>query len=173
MRWWWLLAAGVMGSALAQESGKVMSDAERAKRDAEKVFSFIKFQTVKRPAAAPAAGSAAAASRAGAVRAEAAPALRSRATLAEPAPTSPVLPFAGTVADQPHGDAAGTERPLAAPPSAQPSAQHSPAQVQPPAGSLATTSSLPNGLGALDAQGASEPMSRRWSSSWLTTPPRT
>lgn len=55
MRWWWVLGVGVMGSALAQEGSKGMSDAERAKRDAEKVFSFIKFHTVKKPAAAPAA----------------------------------------------------------------------------------------------------------------------
>lgn len=36
-----------MGSAVAQDAGK-LSDQERAKRDAEKVFSFIKFQTVRK-----------------------------------------------------------------------------------------------------------------------------
>ena len=46
-----LLMGGAM-SAWAQASGE-LSDAERAKRDANKVFSFIKFHAVK-PAAAPA-----------------------------------------------------------------------------------------------------------------------
>ena len=46
-----LLMGGAM-SAWAQASGEI-SDAERAKRDANKVFSFIKFHAVK-PAAAPA-----------------------------------------------------------------------------------------------------------------------
>lgn len=47
-----LMAVALVGGAWAQSDGKI-SDSERAKRDAEKVFSFIKFHTVK-PAAAPA-----------------------------------------------------------------------------------------------------------------------
>lgn len=52
MKGWTLavLALGFSGLVAAQSDGK-MSDTERAKRDAEKVFSFIKFSTV-RPAAA-------------------------------------------------------------------------------------------------------------------------
>ena len=38
-----------MGGAWAQGDGGNLSDAERAKRDAQKVFSFIKFSTVKAP----------------------------------------------------------------------------------------------------------------------------
>lgn len=53
-----LLLALAVGSAAAQTAEK-MSDAERARRDAEKVFSFIKFHTVKpaapKPAPAPVA----------------------------------------------------------------------------------------------------------------------
>lgn len=47
-----MVAAALASGAWAQTDGK-LSDSERAKRDAEKVFSFIKFHTVK-PAAAPA-----------------------------------------------------------------------------------------------------------------------
>lgn len=47
-----LVAAALAGGAWAQSDEK-LSDTERAKRDAAKVFSFIKFHTVK-PAAAPA-----------------------------------------------------------------------------------------------------------------------
>ena len=41
-----VLALGVTGLAAAQSEGK-LSDSERAKRDAEKVFSFMKFSTVR------------------------------------------------------------------------------------------------------------------------------
>lgn len=54
MRWWLIGASLLVGSALAQEGGKPLTDSERAKRDAEKVFSFIKFKTVKKAPAAPA-----------------------------------------------------------------------------------------------------------------------
>ncbi|MFO1251060.1 MAG: hypothetical protein U1E77_08000 [Inhella sp.] len=46
-----MVAAALAGGAWAQSDGKI-SDSERAKRDAEKVFSFIKFHTVKPAAAA-------------------------------------------------------------------------------------------------------------------------
>ncbi|WP_374437284.1 TonB family protein [Inhella sp.] len=86
MRWWWVLGVGVMGSALAQDGGKGLSDAERAKRDAEKVFSFIKFQTVKKPSAAPAAAPSAAAPspRLAPARSDATPTARSKPAAPEP-----------------------------------------------------------------------------------------
>ncbi|MBH9576111.1 TonB family protein [Inhella proteolytica] len=46
-----MVAAALAGGAWAQSDGKI-SDTDRAKRDAEKVFSFIKFHTVKPAAAA-------------------------------------------------------------------------------------------------------------------------
>lgn len=121
------LATGCLGlplHALAQAAGP-MSDAERARRDAEKVFSFIKFQTVPakpaepvhkpaRPAAAPAAPPraaepVAAAPAAVAPTAAAAPAVKPAAALAaadappalEPAalaaPAPTAAPLAGAV----------------------------------------------------------------------------
>lgn len=49
-----LALGGAQAQTSAAEKDK-LSDAERAKRDADKVFSFIKFHTVKPAAAAPAA----------------------------------------------------------------------------------------------------------------------
>lgn len=43
------------GAALAETDPNKISDSDRAKRDAEKVYSFIKFSTVRSPNAAPAA----------------------------------------------------------------------------------------------------------------------
>ena len=49
-----LAALGLMIPLLGTAQAPAMSDAERARRDAEKVFGFIKFQTVKpKPAAEP------------------------------------------------------------------------------------------------------------------------
>ena len=103
MRWWCIGVVLLVGSAWAQEGSKPLSDAERAKRDAEKVFSFIKFQTVKKaPAAAPAPVRTAPASAPAPQRAEApkaeparvepAPARVMDAALPQPAPVVEALP---------------------------------------------------------------------------------
>jgi protein TonB len=58
-----LLAGGVQAQSTApKKDGPELSDADRAKRDASKVFSFIKFHAVRSPAAAPAGGGGAQAS---------------------------------------------------------------------------------------------------------------
>lgn len=146
MRWWWVLAAGVMGSALAQESGKGMSDAERAKRDAEKVFSFIKFQPVKKPAPA----AATAVPRTGSNRAEAPAPSRGKAVPVEssaaPMPAQASAPPSAPL--QAQAGAAEAERSQAS----APSAQINPPEVQPPASAAAAAPSLPSAASAPDSE---------------------
>jgi TonB family protein len=130
-------------SADTDKDGKI-SDAERAKRDADKVFSFIKFHTVRpaapaaaaprpapRPVPAPVSAAAAAVSPAVA-RALAAP-----APVAAPVASAPVATAMAAVTDQPAAaalpvasasvpalDSASTLSPNASlPPTAQPPAQ--------------------------------------------------
>lgn len=130
MRWCWVLGVGVLGSALAQEGSRGMSDAERAKRDAEKVFSFIKFQTVKKPSATPSAAPVAAAPspRPAAARSDTTPPARSRPAAPESgapaaqvsAPTLASAPPAAAEASKPQGGVAAEEPPRQAVPPAAP-----------------------------------------------------
>ncbi len=117
-----------MGSALAQDGGKGISDAERAKRDAEKVFSFIKFQTVKKPSAAPAAAPAAAA-----------PSPRPAPARSDAVPTARIKPSA------PEPSAAGAQV-------SAPSVASAPPTAAPPVPQIAQEASRPLGAGEAPAR---------------------
>lgn len=101
--------------AWAQQADGKLSDAERAKRDAEKVFSFIKFHTVK-PAAAAAPAPKPAPAPAAAARSmpvAAAAAAAPRATVPATAAAAPVA--ASAVRNESQAAARGVEAPVAAP----------------------------------------------------------
>lgn len=117
------LASAVAG---AQNADK-LSDAERARRDAEKVFSFIKFHTVK-PAAAPKPAPVTAAKPA-APRPAAAPVATTVATASSQATPAAASPPGSTPARSASAPAAepAAAAPVAAAPTAQPAAELAPA----------------------------------------------
>ena len=109
-----LLLALAVGSAAAQTAEK-MSDAERARRDAEKVFSFIKFHTVKpaAPKPAPAPVAARPAPRPAAVAAAVASSTVAPAS-APPAPATALARSASAPAPAPAIEPAAAPAPAAA-----------------------------------------------------------
>ncbi|RVT86420.1 energy transducer TonB [Inhella crocodyli] len=119
-----LLMGGAM-SAWAQASGEI-SDAERAKRDANKVFSFIKFHAVK-PAAAPAPAPAPKPAPKPAPR----PDTSAAAAAPAPAPQVAAVPAAAAPAPSPTASAAVEPRTL--PPVSEPAPAPAPVAAEPSA----------------------------------------
>ncbi len=131
------------GLAFAQEKEK-LSDAERARRDAEKVFSFIKFHTVRpaaaapKPAPAPAAAARPAPRPAPAPAAAAAPApaaVATQAAVVAAVPTPAASAPAGVAeAAAPASAAAMPGQPgVTLPPAAEPAPVEAPAPAPAPA----------------------------------------
>lgn len=138
-----VLALGVTGLAAAQSDGK-LSDSERAKRDAEKVFGFMKFSTVRpageKPASKPtptAAKPAAPARTSVAAGGSSASSVQAAAP-ATPAPASPTpaspAPTVTTASAEPTPSATRGLVP-AAPQPAPATAQPAPVNTLPPADS--------------------------------------
>ncbi len=124
------LTLGGALSAWAQASGDI-SDAERAKRDANKVFSFIKFHAVK-PAAAPAPAPApkpAAPKPAPRAESSAAASSPAPAPVATPTPVASAAPSAAAPAPTAALD------PRTLPPASEPAPAPAPAAVAEPAAS--------------------------------------
>lgn len=136
-----LLAAAALSLPLlaGAQSTAPLTDAERARRDAEKVFSFIKFQTVPAKPAAEPAHKPARAAPAAAAPAPAAPAGNATAATAAPAPTRPPEAQAAAAAAPPVAKPTAALVAAEPPPTLEPAALTAPTPLAAPLGAAVLT----------------------------------